>query len=303
MSKNVKNQHYVPRMYLKRFTSDNNRFCVWNLNKDCIIPRQRPENFAARRYFYDTNKEELKKALGELVELYPAAETAIDYDDEQFVEKTLSRMESDVSKTIDIIAANHELLYNEDNMRKIIIFLHDLAFRSEEFRNQLESVRSQIIAHLERMGIAPEQVEGMQDSAKDEQLYQILGFAPLLKTTIALLENYDWYIGIVPGKMKLVISDNPAQGVRFGFNDICIPLNGEKAIIFRIKDTNSPIISKDIPLGKEIILSERSVYVYNTIQWSYANRFVFGDKDSLAFLQKMVNRQNGISDNSKINAN
>lgn len=63
MAGNVKKQHYVPRMYLKRFSGDNNRLCVWNLSNDSIMTRQRPENFAAKRYYYDTNKNELQKAL------------------------------------------------------------------------------------------------------------------------------------------------------------------------------------------------------------------------------------------------
>ena len=94
--------------------------------------------------------------------------------------------------------------------------------------------------------------------------------------------------------MKLVISDNPAQGLFLGFNDICIPLSGEKAIIFRVIAPDAPIISKDLPVGNEIQLTERSVFAYNAIQLSYANRFMFGDKASLVFLKMMTDKQGGI---------
>ena len=63
MGGQVKNQHYVPRMYIKRFSPDKKRICVWNLMKDTILIRQRPENYAAKRYFYDASKAELKQAL------------------------------------------------------------------------------------------------------------------------------------------------------------------------------------------------------------------------------------------------
>lgn len=293
MSGKVKNQHYVPRMYMKRFAQDQKRICVWNLMNDTILTRQRPENYAAKRYFYDTDKVELKQALEEMVKLYPDAVPIIDAADEQFIEKGLSREEADASKILELICNNHEALYDENNMLKLIIFLHDLAYRSEKYRDQLDNIREQTLMHLGKMGITVEQVEGMDKTGKDNQLYQLVGIAPLLKTAKELTENYNWYIGTVSGNIKLVISDNPAQGIMLGFNDICIPLSGDKAIIFRIIDPDAPIISKDMPVGNEIKLTERSVFAYNAVQMSYANRFMFGDKASLTFLKMLNDRQGG----------
>ena len=289
----VKNQHYVPRMYLSRFSADGKRICVWNLMKDDILTRQQPANYAAKRYFYDTSEQELKKALNELAQLYPDSVENIDFSDEQFLEKALSRVEADAANIMDLISEKSEELYNEVNMQKMIIFLHELAYRSEKYRSSMENTREQLLASLRRLGISPEQVEGMEDSPKDNQLYQLMGIAPLLKTAKMLTEHYNWYIGTVKGPMKLLISDNPMQGIVLGFNDICVPLSGDKAIIFRIADPNSPILSKDMPNGNEIELTHRSVFAYNAVQLSYANRFVFGDKFSLAMLKLITDRQGG----------
>lgn len=291
MSGKVKNQHYVPRMYLKRFAPDKKRLCVWNLMSDEILPRQRPENYAAKRYFYDANKEELRQALEEIMKLYPDAMPIIDAADEQFVEKGLSRIEADASKILDLIDKDHNVLYDRTVTQKLIIFLHDLAYRSEKYRDTLDSVRNQALSHLEELGITPDQIDGAERTGKDNQLYQLVGIAPLLKTAKMLVENYNWYIGTVSGKMRLVISDNPAQGILLGFNDICIPLSADKAIIFRVIDPEAPIISKDLPIGNEIQLTERSVFAYNALQLSYANRFMFGDKISLEFLRQMSKKQ------------
>ena len=293
MSGKVKNQHFVPRMYMKRFAPDQKRICVWNLMEDKILTRQRPENYAAKRYFYDANKDELKQALKEMEILYPDAAPIINAEDEQFIEKGLSRIEADVSPILDLISINHEALYNETNMQKLIIFLHDLAYRSEKYREQLDNIREQILTHLEKLGVSLDQVKEIEQTGKDNQLYQLVGVVPLLETAKMLLENYNWYIGIVSGNMKLVISDNPAQGIYLGFNDICIPLSGDKAIIFRVKDPEALIISKDMPVGNEIKLTERSVFAYNAVQMLYANRFMFGDKASLSFLKMMTDRQGG----------
>ena len=293
MSGQVKNQHVVPRMYMKRFSPDHKRFSVWKLDGDCILTRQRPENYAARRYFYDASNEELKEALTEMTKLYPDAVPIIDTADEQFVEKGLSRMEADLTTILDLVTHDHNALYNETNLQKLIIFLHDLTYRSEKYRDQLDDIRQQTIYHLTKMGISPAQVDGLEKTGKDNQLYQLLGIAPLLKTAKMLTENYNWYIGTVPGAMKLVISDNPAQGIMLGFNDICIPLCGDTAIILRIVDSDAPILSQDMPVGNEIVLTERSVFAYNSVQLSYANRFLFGDKGSLSFLKMMIDKQGG----------
>lgn len=56
----------------------------------------------------------------------------------------------------------------------------------------------------------------------------------LLKTATMLFENYNWYIGIVKGEMKLIISDDVAKNIRLGCNDICIPISSDKGIIFEL---------------------------------------------------------------------
>lgn len=293
MSGIVKNQHYVPVMYLERFVTDNKRICVWNLSDDRILTRQHPRNFAAKRYFYDANKIELAKALNEMRKIYPDLVSNIDFFDEQLLEKALSRVEDDAKKIMDSICENTEELYDKTNMQKLIIFLHELAYRSLKYRNNLEDLQGQLIASLRRIGISQEQVKGMESSAKDKQLYQLMGISPLLETAEMLIENYNWYIGNVKGDMKLLISDNPMQGIINGLNDICFPLSGNKAIIFRIKNPDSPILSTDIPNGNEIELSHKSVLTYNAVQLLYADKHIFGDKNSLSILKLFTDRNGG----------
>ena len=293
MGQKVKNQHYIPRMYLKRFSSDGKRICVWNLMNDEIMSRQQPNNFASRKYFYDASKEELKDAMSEMLKLYPHVLNTIEESDGQLLEHALSRVESDVAIIMDEIIDNPQKLYDKSNMQKLIVFLHDLTYRTEIFREQLDDVKGKLLQHLEKMGVDETEIDGWNQTGRDYQLYQLLGIAPLIKTAGCLIENYNWYYGIVKGDMKLLISDNPAYGTALGFNDICIPLCGDRAIIFRIKDKDAPILSTDLPQGNEIILSERSVYAYNAVQLSYANRFMFGDRSSMLLLKSFCNRRGG----------
>lgn len=117
----------------------------------------------------------------------------------------------------------------------------------------------------------------------------MIGVKPLLETAHNLTECYNWYFASVSGKLKLLISDNPLQGVIEHFNGICIPLSGNNAIILRIVDPGSPIISKDMLQNNKISLTERSVLAYNLFQLSYADRFIFGDKQSLLKMQRICN--------------
>lgn len=95
-------------------------------------------------------------------------------------------------------------------MNKLIIFLHDLAYRSEKYRESLDNIREQTLTHLEGLGISPDKAKGIGQTGQDNQLHHLVAIASLLKTAKMLIENYNWYIGIVSGKTKLVIFDNPA---------------------------------------------------------------------------------------------
>lgn len=132
MRKQVKNQHYVPKMYIKRFSPNGKKISVWKLKENEILTRQEPGKYAVRRYFYDTSEKELRESLEEMAKLYPEAVAKVDVSDEQFVEKALSRVEGAAAAIMDAICEDSSLLFDESNMAALIIFLHELAFRSEK---------------------------------------------------------------------------------------------------------------------------------------------------------------------------
>ena len=88
-------------------------------------------------------------------------------------------------------------------------------------------------------------------------------------------------------ELDFVISDNPAQTVRNGFNDICIPVSSNKAIIFRIKGKTAPLISKDMPENGVINLSLNSVITYNCMQLAMGQKFLFGTSNTIKYMKKM----------------
>jgi len=99
--------------------------------------------------------------------------------------------------------------------------------------------------------------------------------------------NYEWYEAVNNTELDFVISDNPAQTVRNGFNDICIPVSSNKAIIFRIKDKVAPLISKDMPENGVINLSLNSVIAYNCMQLAMGQKFLFGTSNTIKYMKKL----------------
>lgn len=99
----VKRQHYVPRMYLKRFgygSKDNERVTVLKLEDGSILENQRVENFAAVNYFYDIDGEQLKEILREDLSVYPELCNSEKLFDEQFAEHVLAREEAAISNML-----------------------------------------------------------------------------------------------------------------------------------------------------------------------------------------------------------
>jgi hypothetical protein len=61
MGKQPIQEHYIPRMYLKRFTDDKGRICVYKTCHHEILDNQSIDNYAHERYFYDTYDNQFAK--------------------------------------------------------------------------------------------------------------------------------------------------------------------------------------------------------------------------------------------------
>ncbi len=252
----VKRQHYVPRMYLKRFgygNKDNEKITVLKLDTGDILENQRVENFAAANYFYDTDSTQLKEILQDDLRAFSELCTSEKLLDEQFAEHALGREEAAISDMLNELNKDISKIHVTANKSKMIIFLHSLAYRTKKFRDQMDAINDNTVEFLtaicDNMELDEETkkktIEVNCSKEKNTQLHQILGVKSVLETMKKLENDYDWYVGINNTEMDFVISDNPAYAVYINFNDICFPISHGKAIILRKKDKTLPIISKD----------------------------------------------------------
>lgn len=294
----VRRQHYVPRMYLKRFgygNKDNEYITVFKLDDGTVMDNRKVENFAVANYFYDTNKEQLMEILKEDLEIFPELCDSEELLDEQFTEHTLANEEAAISNMLNDLQENLSKICISRNRSLMIIFLHSLAYRTKQFRDQMDTINDKTEEVLNSMcdnlgfdeDTKKKTVETNCSVGKNTQLYQILGIKPVLETMKMLLNNYDWYEAVNNTELDFVVSDNPAHAVRVGFNDICIPISCNKAVILRIKDKTAPLISKDMPENGVINLSLNSVIAYNCMQLVTAQKFLFGTSDAINCMKSL----------------
>ena len=294
----VRRQHYVPRMYLKRFgygNIDDEYISVLKLDNGTVLDNRKVKNFAVENYFYDADKEQIAEILKEDLKVFPELCDNENLSDEQFTEHALSREESAISKMLNELQKDLSRIHISSNRNLMIIFLHSLAYRTKQFRDQMDAINNKTEKWLnsicDNLGLDEETkkkaIETNCSTGKNTQLYQILGIKPVLETMQMLQCNYEWYEAVNNTELDFVISDNPAQTVRNGFNDICIPVSSNKAIILRIKDKTAPLISKDMPENGVIDLSLDSVIAYNCMQLAMGQKFLFGTSDAIKYMKKL----------------
>lgn len=291
MENKVKHQHYIPQMYLRRFCDQNGQLYAYDTVNNRGV-RNLPRVFAHEKYFYDIDAAEMRELLKEYEPLIDP--TKLDeLSAEQVIERMLCRIEGDANTILDGLDSGQLSLSDEHVHTVLIVFLRTLASRTVAYRNQFERIHSQTLPILKsvKLPLSAELAEhcsfSSEEYAKYAQVKHLLSLGDCLEMAYMLEENYNWYMGVVDSEADLIISDNPAQMVWLGFNDICFPISPRKAIIMRVKKDGASLASNDMPVNGVIHLGSRSVLMYNLLQKAQAKRFLFGSEQSIDITNKL----------------
>lgn len=141
----VRRQHYVPRMYLKRFGYGNigdEYISVLKLDNGTVLDNRKVENFAVANYFYDADKEQIAEILKEDLKVFPELCDNEKLSDEQFTEHALAREESAISKMLNELQEDLSRIHISSNRNLMVIFLHSLAYRTKQFRDQMDAINN-----------------------------------------------------------------------------------------------------------------------------------------------------------------
>ena len=292
----TKNQHYVPQSYIDRF-AENGKISVFFKEDGRILPNQNSRNYAANRYYYDASRDELVTLLRQLVQLTPELQQHIDWNDPQLIEHYFSRSEADAKELFDAVEQDPALLDADVSVARIAIFLHDLCYRNQAYRDSISGINAITYQALSQMNLTEDQRRYVERTyghgqARDHQLHAITNIAPVLQTYQKLFGEYDLYFATAEKDACFIISDDPAFFVRFDLPEICFPLSSKHALLFRKPDAVAQIMGYDVLVGKTISISLPNVVRYNLLQFCAASRYVFGDNHNLEQMKLLWERRN-----------
>lgn len=285
--KNVKNEHYIPRLYLKRFAVGRIKKAyvidVYNKKNNKKLLKQNVKNFACINKFYDVDKEDIKKELDILFKLLGITTNDKEriLNDSQFIEHYFANVETEIKPLLDSIEIDHSIINDISFRIKFCIFVRDLSIRTNGFREQMKKITSISLEQLKKIKVKKmvnyDLNKSAEELAKIEQLQAIVSIPLQFKDVNILLNEYDFYVGVNNTKIPFIVSDQPALFVFIKCNEICIPISAKTSIIMRTKGENIKYLTEIEPHGYEVELTEKNVTHYNIIQFSISNEFMFGN--------------------------
>lgn len=304
----VKNQHYVPQCYLRKFGDSNEKINVFDKSKNEIRFNQSINNIASQRFFYDIDFKSMNDEIeSKGIEIPRDLKEFTSNTDKQLIENWFSStVEPLLLKVINNIQATYSLVNSDklyeinvinDSLRLELLFLLSIQImRTMEFReafvNQVPSMMLKMIKKF----------EGKNDlDFKDLDIEYRKEFKPLLHAQWLLdeemhmsimgsLNNHILYIGINSSEIPLYTSDNPVvkcphkaeEGKSyFGLEsegiEIIYPLTPRLAIVMREREYHNQY---SIFENKFKSLTINDVVIYNSLQIEQCYRTVFSlDKE------------------------
>lgn len=293
----VKNQHYIPQFYLKRFGT-NSKIDVYDIKNNKYIEKTNISNFACEKYFYDIDLTKIEDEL-KIFKNSPGINISDTLYNEtlknpQLIEETLSKLESKMSTYLNEIEKDYSLINNEDFLSIFFIFMRTSAIRTSGYRSQLEKITTQTTDWLKKAGVKncsnyPLDVDPIE-LAKIEQLKYLISLPSLLKKSISFFNNYNIFIAINNTNLGFIISNEPFLNFELGFNDICFPINTHLAIIMQVKTADKEfLICHSKPNSKNIInLTINDVIKYNIFQNQLMSKYLFGNRSDIENTLKII---------------
>lgn len=272
------NQHYVPQVYLKRFTIPGDTLQVHVLDKPAgrlFISNTR--NIASERYFYDVPGEQpSERALAEL-------ETAID----PVLGKLIGFGNGDIPE-------EGQALLDETESDLLSMFIALLDVRTAPFRQSIGDMRNEIDSLLldmaSRMGIRHQSVQPATENDERED------FIAVMWQTAAeirrIVRTMRWTLLLASEDSEFITSDHPLVKQNFsppplpwmgnlGWTsdglEVFLPISSQVCLGLLNCDKNIPGVST---------ITDSDVRMINRLVTAFAHRFLFaGSERPLRLIQ------------------
>lgn len=285
----VKNQHFVPQFYLRKFTSSNDRLYVFDKFTKRSFPTN-VKNIASETGFYDFHPDFYtglqEKASIEGIKQEDALLLSKVLDP-QLIEHELAEREAKFSPIFDEIlyAIEHKKPLTEEQRWYLTEFIVLQILRTPEYRRTLIETEEGLIRHLLRFYPDSENIFVKYDESRASLEHAALMFNPDLQLAlIKTLIDHTWLIGENVTTDHFYTSDNPIvkrthlphphYGVGYGSLGVQIayPLNSKYMLMMYEKIAFHHVRHLDL---STIPLKPENVMYYNSLQVFQSYRHVF----------------------------
>lgn len=286
----VKNQHYVPRFYLRQF--ENEKAQCWAFHKDTgktFVTSV--ENIACENYFYDDHK------LDQI--------TGVD----QFVENFLGELEASFSPFLKRLLADIDQWkiskIDQDIRKKLCEFIVFQILRTKENRESIYQGINHFQEHLAKFGwLAQETISAMmQDDtksrAKSNQIEQLVFDTEFKNNLMEILNSHIWILFKNMGPKPYYTSDHPVvkrphinrphrgdSGYRSKGIEIAMPLSASHLLVMFERT-----FFNELEYRENSILIHRNpedIESYNSMQVSQSFRGIYCSVNEFALAKTMI---------------
>ncbi|MFS0672605.1 DUF4238 domain-containing protein [Ornithinibacillus sp. 179-J 7C1 HS] len=318
----VKNQHYVPRSYLKYFANEKGQLWVYDKETDAVFPSN-ITNVASQKYFYDIPFDEIFQVISEDEKKKLEEELSkLGFDTKQGGYKTIEQgieeffsteIEGPYKSLLENIRSRYVLkpnpLFSEaltvEERHPLSLFIAYQIVRSKEFREGLiETQKGALQAMVDRLAKMQDKdyeygsmtVEKEHEFPSVEHAQFILGDFPIMLAQS--LVNHCWIVGVNKTTMPFYTSDNPVVKVAHkrhpimsyeGYNsegiEIALPISQKHILIMYERTYHKNYLELEnsfVPM-KDV----QNVIYYNSLQVYQSYRQIYCHDKRFHLIEKM----------------
>lgn len=285
----TKSQHFVPRVYLRRFATDGKRLWVFDKTTGKSYPTT-VDKAGQRNRFYDV----------------PVGGVGVPSEwEKQHIEKWLGHGEAQYGTDLDAVVAAAESgqVISTDLKQRLSLPIVTQWVRTPQFRDHLvaryELLRSQARDEADERGLSEDETErlciergvglavGEQEAAVRHAHLMLEPFA--MKFTREHITDCAWVIGRNTTQSPFYTSDDPLVDCLRGFYTMFLPISSNHILLMYLPHSYPPYMAPfSLMDGSCVDLDDGQVRHFNRMQVSQCQRHVFCSANDFDLASKVA---------------
>lgn len=327
----VKNQHYVPQRYLRKFAVTQKkkkkniyRFNIFDKEKQESRENQNVENYASERYFYDVDFNELlEEAESKGINIDNEIKDLTNKVDKQHLENIFAtKVETTMFDPFEKIITKYTLtptnMYTkvqvvpEEDKATIAYYLAFQFVRTKEYREKIiqmyEKGTKLLIWKGLKQEIGSEFLDSLDIKLKENKINLIhneqLIDTELLESFAKIFLKHIWIFAVNETDNLFYTSDNPLvlyghqehQGLGSKGVEIIFPITPKLALVMREVEH----FQRDLPLYNRFIhIPEKYINFYNELQVFQSYKYIFSKDENFSLAKELMGKYPKLKDTNR----